>query len=121
MRKLDKKLEKRIVAALNDACESALETYEGFQWLTHLVNYQSFPESLSIICVFDTQENLNKTTETDVVGEFKDRIEARLLLHDINVKDIKRRILFDTEEACNIEHGGSWNKRLKGLGNARHA
>ena len=121
MRKSDRKLERNIVSALTDACESALEAYEGFQWLTHLVNYNSFPESLSIICVFDTQDSLEKMTKNSKVGRFKSEIEARLVSKDIAVKDIKKRILFDTEEACEVEHDGNWNKRFEGLQNARHA
>jgi len=121
MRKSDKKLEKSIVSALTDVCENTLKQYEGFQWLTHTVNFYSFPESLSIICVFDTQDNLNKTMESDTVNEFKAAIESSLSINNIKVKDIKRRILFDTEEACEIDHDGNWNKRLEGLQNARHA
>ncbi|MCO7222718.1 Fis family transcriptional regulator [Pleionea sp. CnH1-48] len=121
MRKSDKKLEKSIVSALTDACEEDLKTYEGFQWLTHIVNFHSFPDSLSIICVFDTQENLIKITGNNTVNEFKAAIENRLLSGNIKVRDIKRRIVFDTEEACENEHDGNWNKRLDGLQNARHA
>ena len=121
MRKSDKKLEKSIVSALTDACEDALKVYEGFQWLTHIVNFQSFPESLSIICIFDTNENLIKTMGNDTVNQFKSSIESRLLSYNIKVKDIAKRIVFDTEEACENEHDGNWNKRLEGLQSARHA
>lgn len=121
MRKSDKKLERSIVSALTAACEDDLKGYEGFQWLTHIVNFHSFPDSLSIICVFDTQENLTKITGSNAVSEIKSAIETRLLSSNIKVKDIKRRIVFDTEEACENEHNGSWNRRFEGLQNARHA
>jgi len=115
MRKTDKKLEKAIVAGLTDACEDALKLYDGFQWLTHIVNFQTFPESLLIVCVFDTQENLLKTIESDNASHFKTSIEKRLLSNNIQVKDIKKRILFDTEQACENEHHGNWSKRLERL------
>ncbi|WP_286237915.1 Fis family transcriptional regulator [Neptuniibacter halophilus] len=120
MRKTDKKLERSIVLALTDACEEDLKAYEGFQWLTHLVNFHAFPESLTVICVFDTQDNLKKTIGNEAVEQFKAAIETRLLSQQIRVKDIKKRILFDTEEACDAEHEGNWNKRLEGLQSARH-
>lgn len=121
MRKSDKRLEKSIVSALTDACENALKVHEGFQWLTHIVNYHAFPESLSIICVFDSQDNLMKTIGNEAANQLKVSIEASLLSYDVKVKDIKKRILFDTEEACNNEHDGNWNKRFEGLQSARHA
>ncbi len=121
MRKSDKKLEKSIVSALTAACEDDLKNYEGFQWLTHIVNFNSFPDSLSIICVFDTQKNLIKITGSNAVSDIKSAIESRLLSNNIKVKNIKRRIVFDTEDACENEHSGSWNRRFEGLKNARHA
>lgn len=121
MRKSDKKLENSIVSALTAACENDLKSYQGFQWLTHIVNFHSFPDSLSIICVFDTQENLIKVTGGNAAGDFKTAIEARLLASNIKIKDIKKRIVFDTEEACENEHNGSWNRRFADLQNARHA
>lgn len=120
MRKSDKKLEKNIVSALTEACEDALKLYEGFEWLTHLVNYQSFPDSLSIICVFDTNENLLKTIEKDDANRFKQAIEAELVSYGIKLKDIKKCIVFDTEEACEREHQGNWKRRLESFSNARH-
>lgn len=115
MKKSDKKLEKSIVSALTDACENALEAYEGFQWLTHLVNYDSFPDTLRIICVFDTQESLMKVSQTDLVNRFKLDIEARLISEGIKAKGITKRISFDSEEACEKEHNGHWGKRLEGV------
>lgn len=121
MRKSDKKLDKIIVTALTDACENDLKGYAGFQWLTHIVSYASFPDSLSIICVFDTKENLIKITGDNKAAQLKASIEAKLLSYDMKIKDIKKRIVFDTEEACEQEHGGNWNKRFEGLQYARHA
>ena len=121
MRKSDKKLDKNIVTALTNACENDLKGYAGFQWLTHIVSYASFPGSLSIICVFDTKESLVKATEDNKAAQLKASIESRLLSYDIKIKDIKKRIVFDTEEACEQEHNGDWNKRFERLQRARHA
>jgi len=42
-----KKTDKQICKALTKACEIAKAEVLGFQWFTHLVNYNQFPESLS--------------------------------------------------------------------------
>ncbi|AOT08666.1 hypothetical protein [Pseudoalteromonas luteoviolacea] len=120
MRKSDKKLEKAIVAALTEACEDALKIYEGFEWLTHVVNYQTFPESFTIVCVFDNQESLLLAYGEAKGESLKAAIESKLLTHNIKIKGIKKRILFDTEEACTLESGGNWKKRLEGIHLARH-
>lgn len=112
MRKSDKKIENRLIAALKAACEEALNTFDGFEWLTHTVNYQQFPDSLAIICVFDTDENLSKMVSEDNGIHFKALIEEKLQSADFRLKGIRKRIRFDSEEACEIEHQGCWSKRL---------
>ncbi len=60
MRKSDKKLDNQICKTLTVVCETALEHIYGFQWLTHRVNYQRFPASLKITCVFTDQADLDR-------------------------------------------------------------
>ncbi|WP_305811974.1 hypothetical protein [Photobacterium leiognathi] len=40
MRKMDKKRDNTIVAALTQVCHTAQEEDNGFQWLTHTVNFR---------------------------------------------------------------------------------
>lgn len=112
MKKTDKKLDNQICQALTKACEVAKNKVQGFQWLTHHVNYQQFPGSLSIICIFDTNAELE-----DARRESKDQlmlgiIKSQLTQININLKEISQHVLFDTEEARNIEHNGKWQKRI---------
>ncbi len=58
MRKTDKKRNNAIRLALTDACEQALEQIPGFKWLTHYVDYQRFPQSLKVVCIFESQSAL---------------------------------------------------------------
>ena len=51
------RLERRLVATLTDACETAKAEIPGFEWLTHTVDYAAFPQSLRVIWVFDTRAN----------------------------------------------------------------
>ncbi len=112
MKKTDKNIDKKICQALTKACEIAKDEVPGFQWLTHLVNYNQFPSSLSVICIFDTKAGLEQTYQ-----ETKDKLLIYLIkdeLEQVNIrlKNISRHVLFDTEEACEAEHSGNWEKRI---------
>lgn len=109
MRKSDKKIDNAIRNVLTDVCDIALEKYDGFVWLTHFVNYNQFPESLSVVCVYDTNERLAKTNKNKLRSLIKDKLA---LIH-IKFKDIRQHVSFDTEENCDKENNGSWNERFR--------
>lgn len=94
MTKTDKKRDKAIREALTEACEIALQRNDGFQWLTHEVDYKRFPQSLSVTCVYATNAEL-KAADTaslcQIIGE-------QLAGIGIAFKDIQRQVGFDTEE-----------------------
>lgn len=96
MKKTDKKKDKQICQALTKACEMAKDEVPGFQWLTHLVNYNQFPESLSIICFFDTKTELEQARKQKkdqfIVGLIKSELEQI----NIRFKDINRHVSFDS-------------------------
>jgi hypothetical protein len=108
MRKTDKKTENALREVLTEVCEIALENYQGFKWITHFANYNNFPRSLSVVCIYDTNAHLQKA---DVSG-LRDLICKKLLLIDIDTKDIRRLVSFDTEENCSNENSGKWDERL---------
>ena len=113
MKKTDKKIEKRLISALTHVCDCALESVEGFKWLTHDVNYSKFPESLSVICVFDSIDGLNEAMSSDGIETLYSLISHELKTVDIQIRDVRKHVRFDTEEECNAEHGGKWNVRLR--------
>ena len=86
-----------------------MKKHDGFTWLTHFVNYYDFPHSLSIVCVFNTNEDLSKA---DVEG-LHTIINDELISHDIRIKDIRRHICFDTEENCERVNNGKWHERFR--------
>jgi len=112
MRKSDKKLDNRLRAALTEVCETALKSKNGFQWLTHLVQFSDFPNSLKVVCVFDTNENLNTYMQSRRKEYLQSLIESKLKSIDIKLKNIVNHVSFDTEENCEKQHGGNWSKRL---------
>ncbi|WDE08893.1 Fis family transcriptional regulator [Thalassomonas viridans] len=112
MKKTDKKTDKMLREALTRVCETALEQVPGFQWLTHFVNYRAFPESLSVVCVFDSNSEFNdaKSAQQDIY--LMQLIEKELASAGIRLPDIRRRVLFDTEENCRRENNGKWQHRF---------
>jgi len=112
MRKTDKKIDNQLRVLLTDVCESALEEVNGFEWLTHVVNYDDFPRSLKIICVFDTNTNLSDYLHAETKTYFHTSIKTALDKVDIKLKNLANHILFDTEENCDKQHNGNWAMRL---------
>ncbi|MBL4942444.1 MAG: Fis family transcriptional regulator [Colwellia sp.] len=112
MRKTDKKIDNQLRIVLTDVCETALKEINGFQWLTHLVNYSNFPKSLKMVCVFGTNEQLAIFTSNSGKTSFTSLIEVKLDDIGIKFKNVADHILYDTEENCAKDHNGNWADRL---------
>ncbi|GAA3928601.1 Fis family transcriptional regulator [Litoribacillus peritrichatus] len=111
MRKTDKKIDNQIRKALTVVCEIALVEVEGFQWLTHLVNYDQFPKSLRVVCVFDTKASLQHALEAGRDHYLIELIQEELTALNLGIKP-ENLVSFDSEEACKLEHDGKWQHRL---------
>lgn len=111
MRKTDKKIDKQIVQALTKVCHQALEDIEGFVWLTHQVNFAQFPQSLQVICVFETDQQL----ASFVAKQQTIALQQMIIYHleRVGISILSDAISFDTEQRCTKEHGGNWAKRLQ--------
>ena len=112
MRKSDKKIENQIRDVLTDVCEDTLKGYDGFLWVTHTINFSSFPQSLKIVCVFDS--NQNRTNFLEAYGQHKvaSVIQNAFNQVGIKLKSIDKHLSFDTQENCDRDHQGKWNLRL---------
>ncbi len=113
VKKTDKILENTIVKVLTRVCEDSLKNIDGFQWLTHLVNYKDFPRSLTIICIFDTQDQITQLKESPQYEILLNNIIDRLKSAGIELVKKQKHIKFDSEEACNLHHQGNWANRLQ--------
>ena len=112
MRKSDKKLDNQLRQVLTEVCEHALKDIAGFQWLTHTANYDVFPQSLRIICVFDTEENLSIYKTSNDSKYLHILIADKLSTLGIKFKKNALPVSLDTEERCEAQHQGNWAKRL---------
>lgn len=112
MRKSDKKLDNDIRKQLTEVCEQKLKTIDGFEWLTHTVNYSNFPASLRIFCVFDTNVQLQAFAASADKDKITEAITKALSSLKIKLPPRNKLVNFDSEENCQREHRGNWQARL---------
>ena len=113
MKKTDKKIENQIRRVLTDLCEDMLKRIEGFQWLTHFVNYSNFPNSLNIVFILDTNEHLAKFKSDKAKDELIKQVDKTLSRIGIKVNNVNLHVTFDTEENCKKNNNGKWNERFR--------
>ncbi|RRV10189.1 hypothetical protein EGJ27_00725 [Pseudomonas sp. v388] len=105
-------IERELARALTWACESAKSGIVGFDWLTHRVDYQRFPDSLVVTWVFDTEKNRSAAISGPDCSRMHDFTLAAFEDVGITVADITRHVESDSEERCKAAHGGDWDLRL---------
>lgn len=106
------RIERRLIASLTDACETAKAEIVGFDWLTHEVDYQAFPQSLRVIWVFDTEANKGRALEAGLATRMVELTSMALDNADVSAPHVGRHVYFDSEEECTASQGGDWVKRL---------
>ena len=94
MRKTDKKIENQLRQSLTEVCHFALENIEGYQWITHKVNYDSFPNSLQIICAFMSQSDIDELKRSQQDRMLKENIEKQLAGINIKLKNADKQITY---------------------------
>ncbi len=113
MRKTDKKRENQIRDALTQACDRLLKYDMGFCWLTHRVDYDRFPQSLFVICIFENQQSIDNLRLQHQEQFVYSVINDKLSQIGIKLKSIASHVQLDSEEACEAEHDGNWALRLQ--------
>ncbi|MGX5174266.1 Fis family transcriptional regulator [Aliikangiella sp. IMCC44653] len=108
MRKSDKKLEKTIVSALTLACEQIKVCVDDFEWLTHDIDYQKFPDSLVITCVFSSTQAINLATQSGEIKLVAEIIRKKLQSIDIKLASPKPSIKLTTEAEL-AKHSHRWH------------
>ncbi|AZF48699.1 hypothetical protein [Pseudomonas sp. R2-7-07] len=105
-------IERRLVAALTEACETAKAEIPGFEWLTHEVNYAAFPQSLRVIWVFDTRISKEQALAKGEDQRMRELTGIALSDAGVDLPLLHRCVGFDSEEECDLQHGGNWRLRL---------
>ena len=82
---------------------------------SYTVNYAQFPQSLKVICVFETLEELTTFLESEQYNLLNIRVRRELTTLDVSLKPNVKIVVYDTEEMCEQEHQNNWAKRLATL------
>ncbi|MFT5543418.1 MAG: hypothetical protein ACI96N_002626 [Arenicella sp.] len=99
MKKLSKKLDQHVIDALTSVCEKAKIDIDGFEWVTHIANFDNFPNSLNITCVFSTRVSLANARTNGQITTLVNDIDKQLSKLGIVLKSPSKQIHFDTEQA----------------------
>ncbi|RON57701.1 hypothetical protein [Pseudomonas frederiksbergensis] len=105
-------IERRLVATLTDACETAKAEIIGFSWLTHEVDYARFPSSLRVIWVFDTEAEKTRALADGQGERMVELTTVALTEAEVLVSPVAAHVQFDSEEQCQRVNGGNWQHRL---------
>jgi len=112
MTKTEKKIDNNLRKVLTDVCEDAKDEFQGFQWLTHSVNYANFPASLKLTCVFETNADIAQLTALKQEQRLYGLLIQVLSTIDVKLKNISKQVKLDSEENCIRDNAGNWAKRL---------
>ena len=108
----DARIERRLIATLTEACETAKTEIPGFAWLTHTVDYRAFPQSLRVIWIFDSRASQEHALSTGADKRMRELTAAALNDAGVHVPHMSRCVSFDSEEECRLRQGGDWRLRL---------
>jgi len=98
MNRTEKKTENAIIRALNNVCETLKNEYSGFSWLTHFVVHSEFPESLKIVCVFDTNHSLEAAKNSGILHSVTELTKFQFEVEGVSAPSIGVAIYCDSEE-----------------------
>ncbi|MBC5849950.1 Fis family transcriptional regulator [Vibrio metschnikovii] len=98
MRKSDKKVENLIREVLTEVCESTLKAYDGFLWVTHTVKFSSFPQSLAIGCVFETNQHKANFLAGEGRQHVSTTIQKAFNQVGVQLKNADKQISYDIQQ-----------------------
>lgn len=91
-------MERELARTLTIACETAKSEIVGFQWLTHDVDYERFPQSLKVTWVFDTQASKESAIASPDKARMHDLTLAAFEEVGITVSNIAAHVEFRSEQ-----------------------
>ncbi|EDP57871.1 hypothetical protein [Vibrio sp. AND4] len=98
MRKSDKKVENLIRSVLTEVCEDTLKGYDGFLWVSHTVKFSSFPHSLEIVCVFETEQDRADFLLGEGQQHVSTAIQKAFDQAGVQLKNVGKQIRYDIKQ-----------------------
>ncbi|MCY1439369.1 hypothetical protein D3C76_1047170 [compost metagenome] len=105
------RIERRLITALTEACETAKGEIKGFSWLTHTANLNALAETLKVTWVFETLAD-QRLAQANSRARIYDLTTIAFNEANIDLKVSERSVRLDSEQECQRAHGGDWQKRL---------
>ncbi len=96
MSKTTKKLNDRLLLVLKKLTLQAKEELEGLVSVSHTVQFDLFPGSLLVNCVFETDEFLDKAKSSEKL--YQKKLHNMLMKQGILLKEAKRNLKFGVKE-----------------------
>jgi len=97
MKKTHKKIENNLHKTLTVACEKIKDETNLFSWLTHDVNYDSFPQSLMISCCLVDKDILASIEGSKLDHFIKQTIKQQLSVTGINNFNVNKQVQYINE------------------------
>ncbi|MGK0444180.1 MAG: hypothetical protein ACJA1U_001110 [Bermanella sp.] len=92
MSKTIKKLNDRLVIAVEKLAVQASEEFEGFVKLEHTVKFDLFPGSLLVSCYFETHDHLDKAMSSE--KSYQKKLHNMLMKQGILLKEPTHNLKF---------------------------
>ncbi|MFP3924166.1 MULTISPECIES: hypothetical protein [Pseudomonas] len=105
------RIERRLIATLTEACETAKSEIKGFTWLTHTADLNALADTLKVIWVFETRADKQRA-QLEAKARIFELTAIALNEACIDLKLSDRNVRLDSEEECQRAHEGNWQKRL---------
>ncbi len=96
--------ERKLINELTNVCEALKTQGNGFIWLTHQGHWRS-PD---VVAVFTTERQRNNALSDGWDEAFITQVTIALE----SIKSTPNSIRFDSEEACDKQSQGDWEKHL---------
>jgi hypothetical protein len=98
-------IERELIRTLTLACETAKSEIVGFQWLTHDVDYEQFPQSLVVTWVFDSEANKARALGNSDKARMLALTLAAFDEVGISVLSIAEHVAFSVEQPARGKRG----------------
>jgi hypothetical protein len=109
------RIERRLIATLTAACETAKTEIKGFTWLTHTADMNAVAQTLKVTWVFETLAD-KKLAQAGAKARVFELTAIALDEAGIDLEPSDHTVRFDSEEECQRAHDGDWQKRLASRG-----
>lgn len=98
-------IERELIRSLTTACETAKSEIVGFQWLTHEVDYEQFPQSLVVTWMFDSEASRARALASGDKARMQALTQAAFDEVGISVSTIASHVAFSVEHATGGKRG----------------